>query len=166
MKRFSQYYGNPDSQRAFHSERANDTLRFTLWSALSLSMWSHWKRFVAGRGFTPESERINAITRRLWLSHLKLDIDTLPDFKQDQKGRDAYDILKDYFFACDLTQLYAFIEFLVQDRDTFLDEEVIPWLNRIFEEENSAARIVGNRVVMIPDARKKEFGFHSPTCSA
>lgn len=154
MPKFSVRYGyefEPEPDQEFDGNRANETLRTSLWGALSLSMWNLWQPSGAHRGYTPESERINSVLTRMWQSLLKLDVETLPMFKGDPSRRDAFDILKDYFFACDWYKVCDFIEFLVQDTDTLLDNHAIQWINQIFKHENTVCRIVGNKIIEAAD---------------
>jgi len=156
MQNLSQPYRYPEIESARQQQQTKETLRTELWNALSLLMWNFWEPSAGNNGYSDDSTRINAIINRLWCSHLKLDIETLPNFKQDHDKRDAYDILKDYFFGCTWTKVYAFIDFLVQDRDTYLDGEAIRWLNKIFEEENSAYRIICNKTSGVSAAKEAE----------
>jgi hypothetical protein len=153
MSTFSQRYGYTSIERAFQRERVDKTLRISLWNALKLSMWDSWKPWDVG--YTAESERIHRITRRLWLHYFKRDMDALPAFKDDGYGkRSAYGLFKDYFNNCAWYEVYDFIEFLIRDKETFLDNTVIKWLNSVLEKENAAYRIVGSKVVEITDTNE------------
>jgi hypothetical protein len=153
MPKFSQRYGYTQIERAFQRERIDDTLRTALWNVLSISMWDRWKPY--NYGYTAESERINVITRRLWFHYFKRDMDSLPGFKEAAYGQmSAYSALKEYFLKCKWYEVYDFLEFLIQDSDTFLDAKAIEWLNTVLETENAAYRIVGTEVVEITDTNE------------
>src|SRR5205807_10574913 len=66
----------------------------------------------------------------------------------------AYDVFKEHFFKGKWFEAYNFLEFLLQDSGTFLDETAIQWLNQVLETENAAYRVVGNEVVEITDTNE------------
>jgi hypothetical protein len=153
MPKFSDRYGYTQIERAFQRERIDDTLRTALWNVLSISMWDRWTPY--NYGYTEDSQRIHAITERAWFHYFKGDMDNLPVFRgatSYQKG--AYDVFKEHFFKAKWFETYNFLEFLLQDSGTFLDETAIQWLNQVLETENAAYRIVGNEVVEITDTNE------------
>jgi len=151
MPKFSERYGYTPIERAFQRERMDETLRIGLWNVLSLSMWGHWELPI--NSYSLESGRINAIAERAWLYYFKRDLDRLPEFRYSL-GDTAYSIFKDHFFKGEWFEAYNFLEFLLQDRDTFLDEEVVEWLNEVLETENAAYRVISNEIVEITDTNE------------
>lgn len=114
-------------------------------------MWDNWK-LPNDRTRNPAiCNRIEAIVKRLWFHHFKYDLDTLSQFKHAYSREGDYEILKKTFFSCEWFAVYDFIEFLIQDSDTFLDTEVLKQLNAVLEKEKAAYRIVGKEVVEITD---------------
>jgi len=146
MPKFSERYGYTPIERAFQRERMDETLRIGLWNVLSLSMWHHWE-------LPFYNSRINAIAKRAWLHYFKRDIDRLPEFRYSLGGS-AYSIFKDHFFKGEWFEAYNFLEFLLQDRDTFLDETFVEWLNQVLETENAAYRVISNEIVEITDTNE------------
>src|SRR5437016_5153877 len=124
MPKFSQRHGYTEIERAFQRERIDNTLRTALWNVISMSMWDSWK-FPDYVGYSEDSERINAISKRLWFNYFKRDMDALPEFKGSYNEIGAYDSFKEYFFHCKWYEVYDFIEFLIQDRDTFIKAKAI-----------------------------------------
>src|SRR6266516_2432126 len=129
MKKFSQRYGYTPAEHMFQRERIDDRLRISIWNVLNVSIWDKWE--PSQYGYTsPDSERINALVWRLWFHHFSGDMDALPPFRVQRSSHwecGAYDKLKDYFFRCKWYEVYNFIEFLAQDRDTFIDDQVRRW---------------------------------------
>lgn len=154
MPKFSQRYGYTEIERAFQRERINDTLRTALWNVLSVCMWDFWEHPSEYHGYSENSQRINIISKRLWFNYFKRDMDALPKFRGDFNGNGAYDFFKEYFFRCKWYEVYDFIEFLIQDRDTFIDAKAIEFLNGVLEKENAAYRVVGVEIVEITDTNE------------
>lgn len=154
MAKFSQRHGYTEIERAFQRERVDDTLRTSLWNVISICMWNLWERPSEYHGYSSNSERIHTISKRIWFHYLKRDLDRLPRFKRDFNEMGAYDVFKDYFFRCKWYEVYDFIEFLIQDRDTFLDAKAIEFLNDVLQTENAAYRIVGTEIVEITDTNE------------
>ena len=152
MARFSERYGYTQIERAFQRETMDVELRTALWNVLSICMWNKWEDYDYGN--TADSELIDVITKRLWFNYFKADLDKLPNFKNRYKGNGAYDIFKQHFFKCKWYEAYNFIEFLLQDRGTLLDEAAIKWMNEVLETENAAYRIVGTEVIEITDTNE------------
>jgi AbiJ N-terminal domain 4 len=142
----------------FQRERIDKTLRTTLWNVLSLCMWNKWEPFseyvTDHYGYNADSQRINSISKRLWLHYFKRDIDDLPEFKGHGGQRGAYDFFKEYFFSSKWYEVYDFIEFVIQVTDTLIDAEAIEFLNAALEKENAAYRIVGGEAVEITDTNE------------
>jgi hypothetical protein len=152
MPRFSERYGYTPIERAFQRERMDKALRTALWNVLSVTMWDKWDYYQYG--YTPDSQRINAITHRVWFQYFKADLDRLPLFRGQCNEQGAYDVFKQHFFEGKWYEAYNFIEFLLQDSSTFLDESAIHWLNEVLETENAAYRIVGHEVLEITDTNE------------
>ena len=159
MPKFSQRYGYTKIEQAFQRERVDTTLRTALWNIISVGMWDQWKPYSEyvtdyGVGYSQDSQRINAISKRLWLNYFKRHLDDLPEFKRYDGQRGAYDFFKEYFFSCKWYEVYDFIEFLIQDKDTLIDAEAIKILNVVLKRENAAYRIVGVEIVEITGANE------------
>ena len=157
--KFSERHGYTKVEKVFQREQVNTNLRTTLWNMISLSMWDRWKPYSEwltedGIGYTEDSRRINAISKSLWFSYFQRDLDHLPEFKRDSRGRGAYDSFKEYFFSCKWYELYNFVEFLIQDQNTLIDAETIKILNFALGKENAAYRIVGREIVEITDTNE------------
>lgn len=154
MPKFSQRYGYTEIERAFQRERINETLRTALWNVLSGLMWDLWEHPSEYHGYSQTSKQINMISKRLWFHYFKRDMDALPKFRGDFNRGGAYDIFKEYFFGCKWYEVYDFIEFLIQDRDTLITGKGIEFLNQVLETENAAYRIIGTEIVEITDSNE------------
>src|SRR5437899_88485 len=105
MAKFSQRYGHTPLEQAFQREAVDSRLRTSLWNVLNLCVWERWEPYEYGS--TPDSQRINALLKRVWFHYFKGDIDKLPTFRGDYSGsQGAYDILKDYFFKAKWYEVY------------------------------------------------------------
>lgn len=151
MPKFSQRYGYTSIEQAFQRERIDVTLQTALWNVISICMWDHWKPY--DYGYTADSERINLIIKRAWFHYFKRDMDQLPGFRENY-NRGAYDLFKEHFFNAKWHETYDFLEFLLQDKDTFLKKDAVLWLNQVLETENAAYRIVGNEIVEITNTNE------------
>ncbi len=81
-------------------------------------------------------------------------MDQLPVFQVNYNQKGAYNYFKEHFFKGEWYEAYNFVEFLLQDRGTFLNDGAIEWLNQVLETENADYRIVGHEVVEITDANE------------
>lgn len=151
MPRFSDRYNYTPIESAFQRECMDEPLRTGIWNVLSLCIWDLWKPY--SYGWEPESARINVMTKRIWFHYLKGDLDKLPNFRE-QYNPGAYDIFKQHFFTSKWYEAYNFVEFILQDRDSFLDDNATQWLNQVLETENAAYRIVGKEIVEITDSNE------------
>src|SRR4051812_38126843 len=149
MSRFSQRYGYTSAKKVFQREEVSTELRVALWNILSVCIWDHWAFFEYS--WSEESQRINALVRRIWIQHLNADLDHLPPFHRRDGQPGAYDALKRHFLGAKWFQVLDLIEFLVQDSSSFIDDEVTRILNQALERENSAYRIVAGEVMEVTD---------------
>jgi len=154
MGKFSQRHGYTQIERAFQRERVDEALRTLLWNVIKICMWDRWEPYREYVGYSPDSQQINSISKRLWFAFFNRDMDTLPLFKKDYDQPGAYDSFKGYFFRCKWYEVYDFLEFLIKDRDTFLDADAIEFLNDVLEKQNAAYRIVGTEIVEITDTNE------------
>lgn len=77
-------------------------------------------------------------------------MDQLPPFRGPQ-NRSGYHYLKGFFFRTEWYKVYDFIEFLAQDKDTFIDQTARAAINQILQAENAAYRLVGDKITEITD---------------
>ncbi len=154
MPKFSQRYGYTPTERAFQRERIDETLRITLWNYLSHEMWNLWSPPDRYGIWSSDGRRITDIARRVWIHYFKYDLDDLREFQGSFDGPTTYDTFKAYFFEAKWYEAYDFLEFLIQDDDTYFRGNEIKVLNQILEKENAAYRIVGTEFVEITDTNE------------
>jgi hypothetical protein len=149
MARFSQRYGYTSAKRVFQREEVSSELRVALWNTLSLCIWDRWEVF--DYGWSEQSTRINALLKRIWIHHLNADLDQLSPLHYRDSRPGTYDVLKRHFMSAKWYQVLDFVEFLVQDSDSFITNDVTRVLNQTLEKENSSYRIVAREVTEITD---------------
>lgn len=149
MAQFSQRYGYKRVDKLIQREAVSPELRIALWNVLNLYIWQRWERY--SHGWTPDSERINKLSQRLWIQYFKADIDHQPCFAFADSRRGAYDFFKDYFMGSEWYEVFDFIEFLAKDTQSFISPEISKVINFTLESENSAYRLVGQEIVEITD---------------
>ena len=158
MPKFSQRHGYNPIEQAFQRERIDEDLRITLWNVLSVVMWNKWEYpsedLYGQESWTVESYRINDLTWRAWVQFFKNDLDSLRRFRTRQPRAGAYDFFKKYFLEGEWFAVYDFLEFLLQDQDTLLDEKAITHLNQALKNANAVYRIVGKEISEITDANE------------
>ena len=92
-----------------------------------------------------QNEALRTLCTRLWLSFFKRPLDTLRD-----EWKEAYDILRKFFFGCDWYEVYDFIEFIAQNHpNEELNESFVRHCNSFLESEVSAYRFVNRQIVRI-----------------
>jgi len=150
MATFSDRHGYTPVKKLILREDVPIHMRLALWNMLNISIWKQWRFY--DYGWTAESDRINALLKRIWLHFLKRDWDDLPEFRYRPgygPGKGGYDVLKDYFFKCKWFEVFNFIEFLAKDQSDLFSPKLVNWLNSVLEHENSAYRLVGKEVAEI-----------------
>lgn len=150
MPRFSERYGYRLVQQAFQREEVDDTLRVALWNVFTACMWSLWVYPDCGYRDT-NTRKIDSLFKRMWFSYFKKDLDQLPSFRTDRGYRGGYEFLKEHFLRCPWYEVYDLVEWFIQDDDSLMKDDDIDFVNNILERENSAYRIVGQKVAEITD---------------
>jgi len=142
--------------KALQREVVDIELRNRLWSALKITIWDNWKHPGPYRSQTMESMVVDALVQQIWFNHLKLPLDTVPEFTPGHP-HSAYGILRDTFFKSNWWQFYDFLEFILQScPDPGWRASLKDLANSILTQENAAYRIVDSEVVDITDQHEIE----------
>ena len=127
------------------------SLRIATWNVLAQYLWDHWRFPSPGRhDISRKNNIVQAIARRVWLSHLVRDKDALPVFKT-AVNTGVYYSFKEYFMKTEWFHAYDFVEFLLQDVDArqYLDGEFTVALNNVLKKDNAAYRVVGDQIAEV-----------------
>jgi hypothetical protein len=144
--RFSQRKGIKPVKRVIQIDSMDDELRTSLWNALYVFYWAQEDESykLPPLIFYP-SYNLWRLCINLWGNYFKKPIDTLP-----KVWGKAYEEIRNYFFNCEWYEVYDFIEFIA---DFFPNTEVnnrfMNFCNTILEQELSAYRFVGGKIVGI-----------------
>ncbi len=147
MPLFSERNGYKSLAKALQREAADEELRNRLWSVLLLVVWDRW---ASGTRHSYERELVDRLLDMIWLDFFKRPLDTSPEFKS-RYGEAAYKMLREYFFECKWYEVYDFIEFVIRNIPKEWASVLRNACNRILEEENSAYRIIDDKVIEITD---------------
>lgn len=151
MGKFSDRNGFSRVEQVFQREQIDEALRRRLWNILKRYVWNAFDELEP---YTGASLRLNELAQRIWEDYLNRDSDEFPSafiYYNFESDNHTYGNFKDYFFKCEWFQVYDFLEFLLQDEDTFLGKEACEALNLGLELGNSAYRIVGTKILEITD---------------
>jgi hypothetical protein len=149
MSRFSERNGYVKVRKAIIREEVSSTLRIGLWNILSMCMWDEWGKDDYGIK-TEAANKIEILYKRLWFSLLKRDMDDMPPFSRSHY-EDGRAVLKQYFLDCKWYTAFDFLEFVISDEFSLIDDSHVEFINKILKRERSAYRVVGKQVVEITD---------------
>lgn len=111
----------------------DNELRTALWNVLDIFVWDEL------RGYETR-DRHAGLAATIWARHFKLAVDTIPITWTKTIG-----VIRDHFFSCAWNDVYDLVEFVA--RVAPLRDDVIEGCNLALEQELSAYRLVGSRIV-------------------
>ncbi len=142
MKKFSERKGYVDTNVTLQAEGINDDLRNSLWNVLDQQIWSA----IGFLGWYHDREpRIRSFSKNLWFHYFKKPVDSRPGLEPQ-----ILSAIREYFFNCPWYEVYDFIEFIVSERDTRLQDSI----RQILERELSGFRLISGRFVDITDEQE------------
>lgn len=148
MSLFSQRKGIKPLQKLFQKEAIDDELKNRLWSALKIVVWDrHIKDTYNGSN----SRQVDLLLDKLWLHFFKFAIDTRPSFYYQGSQKNAYTIIREFFFKAEWYEVYDFIEFVIKNIPEEWAEDLRNFCNNLLEDENATYRILENEIVEITD---------------
>lgn len=148
--RFSERYGYKPVREVIQKESMDD--------ALKNSIWNVFKQIIIEQGkFTkysswPNIQDYNLYTffRAYWITFLKKPLDEMPNTVSNIQK----DIYQHFFNQLKWYEIYDLIEFTIDHlpsdwKKTRHQETLIKLINAVLERENSAYRIIENKIILI-----------------
>lgn len=148
--RFSERYGYKPVREVIQKESMDD--------ALKNSIWNVFKQIIIEQGkFTkysswPNIQDYNLYTffRAYWITFLKKPLDEMPNTVSNIRK----DIYQHFFNQLKWYEIYDLIEFTIDHlpsdwKKTRHQETLIKLINAVLERENSAYRIIENKIILI-----------------
>jgi len=137
--RFSERYGHVPPALGLQVSDMDAPLRNSLWSVFSKAL----PRLMIDDHLCG-NDRLYRIAQALWFDHLKLPLDSIPEYSND-----TYDAIRTYFMKCPWYAAYDFVEFLLQDCSDLMLPDMSDRLNAVLERERAAYRVVAGVVTPI-----------------
>lgn len=146
MLRFSQRTGIKPSTKLAQLRSIDATLRASLWNVLTIHCW---RQFVGRDEYTYESgemagSNLELLIIAVWNDFFKEPIDTIPQY-----WTHCLKHLRARFFSFDWFEVYDFIEFISNQRNSSANKLFREACNLVLETENSAYRFVNSSIVEI-----------------
>ncbi|PMU16558.1 MULTISPECIES: AbiJ-NTD4 domain-containing protein [unclassified Pseudomonas] len=141
---FSQRMGYLPASKVIQSDSIDKDLRNTLWNILSAC---YWNKFYGAYGTNAvEGSNYHAFVVRLYASHYKFTIDTIP-----WAWSNILEEIRAQVLQGEWHRAYSLIEFIYENAPEFDDnrEEFIFMCNEAFTRENSAYRFVDGQLTPI-----------------
>jgi hypothetical protein len=148
MPRFSERYGYKPIRDQIQKESVDDQTRTFLWNYLKIALWEEWQPY--DYVWTPHSQSVNQLMRRMWIHHFGAPLDGLPAF-DPWETQGAYAIVKRHFMTCKWFEVYDFLEFVVQNWSGGGEEKIAEGINSILEKHTCAFRFIGKKITPITD---------------
>jgi len=142
MKLFSQRKGIKPVKSVMQIDSMDSDLRNGLWNALTIFYWDQ----VIGVWIS-RYRRFDILFKSLWLNYFKRPLDTLED-----NWLNTYKEIRKYFFNCEWSEVYDFIEFIANNYPYEYDEvnpKFMDFCNSVLKRELSAYRFVGGTITQI-----------------
>ena len=139
--RFSERIGKRPIKTGFQIDSMDGALRNRLWSILRTNCF----RLRHHDDDMAHNPQLRAICDDLWDSFWKYPLDSVPHSSSEAVGQ-----LRAFFFECDWSEVYDFVEFVVTNPAYYyIKNEMIAECNRVLEEELSGYRFVAGRLVPV-----------------
>ena len=146
QKRFSQRYGHSSVKQVIQLESMDSDLRNSLWNALELHYWQPlYLPRTRGLG-SPDNMEVRSICVAIWVNYFKRPLDTLSDHWDSTRNR-----IRKYFFECSWSEVYDFIEFMVNFEGGRRSGQFEQLVNSYLERELSGYRFVDSQITPITD---------------
>lgn len=138
---FSQKYGYKPVKRVMQVDTMDEDLRNGLWNALHM----YYLKDIHKRVYFSDDISERYLCYILWRDYFKRPLDTIPAVQDD-----AYNEIRNYYFACEWFEVYDLVGFIA---NTYYDGEVnsrfIEFCNSILEREVSGYRFIGGAIAPI-----------------
>ncbi|PEU28635.1 AbiJ-NTD4 domain-containing protein [Bacillus wiedmannii] len=146
---FSERMGFVPVKQLIQIDSMNEPLRNGLWNSFYIFIWrpEYRKHKNPNSSVTREDglKNLNTLAAALWYDFFKLSLSKIPATLDD-----FLTYVEKQYLASEWYQVYDFLEYIAQSF-TFLDEfeSFKKECNRIFEQEKSAYRFIGNTITQI-----------------
>ena len=145
MKRFSQRKGFKPVTEVIQIDSMNSELRNSLWNTLDVEIWANaFIQRYSGHGIKPFS-------KELWFDFFKKPIDSRPQYAHLILAK-----IREHFFACEWSEAYDFLEFVVVYYQQHGKQSLAEALNLILARELSGYRLVSGHLTDITNAQEIE----------
>jgi hypothetical protein len=148
MALFSQRKGTKPLKKEIQKESIDEDLKNSIWSALSILIWSRWSSVDYYGKQTKDAHEVEITCRRLWLYYFKKPIDEMPSC-DPSRSSSVPSVVKGYFYSCKWDEIFDLVEFLLEEIPESWSEKLKDFINQFLETENSAYRIIDKKVVEI-----------------
>lgn len=140
---FSQRKGLKEYKKIVQIDDIDNELRNKLWNSFKLVLWNNIEFSIHDWGKV-NSSNLKDYFLRLWHFYFKEILDNLPEYADD-----VILIIKQYFFNCNWYEIYDFIEFTIDNIPREFIKSFRELINLNLESENSAYRLVEDKIVDI-----------------
>lgn len=135
---------------SIQKERINTALQNRLWSIIHESIFS---KIDHGNELPyTQNSNISKFIKACWLNVFQNPTDTIP-----QKTSDSIQAIRKYFFECEWYKTYSLIEEAILHypySQQFFKQQFVLEINTALERENSAYKIINNKVTEITSAQE------------
>ena len=147
MESFSQRHGYKPVKKT-QLESMDQDLRTRLWNTLVQTYFKQVRGEIVSTEAPPlweYSKQLLNMLMSLYDGYFKKSLDAFPAYWPYVRKE-----IEDYFFKCRWYEVYDFLEFVVNHYEKEgLNQEFIDYCNSVFEEEASAYRFIGGKIVPI-----------------
>lgn len=134
--KFSQRKGYTPASKKIQKESMDNVLRNKLWTAIDINFFQ--KEDILLLNYSSFATEI----RYLWINFFEQPIDTLSPYMFEFKS-----YVRKYFYNCSWYEAYDFIEAINEHLNEYLKSDFIEMVNIYLEQEMSAYRLVGDKIV-------------------
>ncbi|MDK1684622.1 AbiJ-NTD4 domain-containing protein [Acinetobacter terrestris] len=145
--RFSERYGYKPVRDIIQKESIDDALLNRLWNIIIFYIFNKYEKNLALQINSPIREsNLNSFFAHFYHSHLKSRVDQIPNELQICQNEIESIFFEEYHWY----EIYDFFEFCIENypfeerREKFIKDT-----NKILEEENSAYRVINNKITEI-----------------
>ncbi len=157
MALFSQRQGIRAVSKILQFESIDEELRNRLWNVLTKQIWNQWSPPVDFGSKSNAAKEVDFIVERIWENFFKAPIDKMPSFKSySESVETGHGIIREHFYEGEWWGSYDLIEFIIQNINVHRKNSLVESLNEALQDENSAYRIVADKVVPITDEHEIE----------
>jgi hypothetical protein len=143
MSLFSERKGIKSVKSIIQIDFINEDLRNSLWNALTICYWSHFKDYRSAS--SSRKQELETFLLELWVYYFKKPIDVVSNhwFYNHKE-------IKEHFLTCEWYEVYDFIEFIANAYPNLsTNRKFIDICNKFLEREVSTYRFVGTKITEI-----------------